>query len=340
MAKSSSWTFLRPRFRLSVNEYVGAVQWSADGGLLAVAPTEGATRIVRGADGVVLHELPGHGMGTTAIGWSPNGNLLATAGHDRFVKIWHGASGTEASAFEPGARSTEALRWSPTELKIATVSGKFAKVHGPNGALEWAAAEQATAFTGLTWHSGGAMLATSRLTELATWDLTSAAPLLQVSEAHAFLNVQWSSRGDFIAAGTQENTLFFWNTRHKDHLAAGPYETKVQTVAWTWGGRYVAVGGSTDVSIWDVSVADLAGTRPKFLSAHPDLVAAVEFRRKGDVLASAGREGGVYLWEPLKQDLPIAMGEAEVEATCLRWAPGGNALAVGYADGTVVVWEV
>jgi len=86
---------LRKAWAATMPDHVIAVGWSPDGRLLAAAAVSGPVTLFNAADGTLVHALPGHGFGTTALDWHPSGTLLATAGQDGKAKLWDVATGAE-----------------------------------------------------------------------------------------------------------------------------------------------------------------------------------------------------------------------------------------------------
>lgn len=76
--------------------------------------------------------------------------------------------------------------------------------------------------------------------------------------------------------------------------------------------------------------------------AEDSTLTAVAYQHRGRLLASAGSDGRVCVWEPQKKKQPL-VGEFDrvgAEATVLRWSPDDKLLAVGFESGDVVVFTV
>ena len=80
-----------------------AVQYSADGSMVASGGNDGTIKLWRAADGMLLRTLTGHQVPNPqllatvqSVAFSPDGTLLASAGNDGTVFVWRVADGSKA----------------------------------------------------------------------------------------------------------------------------------------------------------------------------------------------------------------------------------------------------
>jgi len=115
-----------------------AVQYSADGSMVASGGNDGTIKLWRAADGMLLRTLTGHQVPNPqllatvqSVAFSPDGTLLASAGNDGTIFVWRVADGTVAqtlSAFiagQNGCLSPCGLAFSPNGqmLGLGTAAG-------------------------------------------------------------------------------------------------------------------------------------------------------------------------------------------------------------------------
>ena len=67
------------------------------------------------------------------------------------------------------------------------------------------------------------------------------------------------------------------------------------------------------------------------------MVRALAYQASGPLLASAGADGLVALWNPGKQKKALAEKNLPSGITHVAWSPDDQHLACGTEDGTVVV---
>jgi WD40 repeat protein len=156
-------------------------------------------------------------------------------------------------------------------------------------------------------------------------------------------------RGEFVAAGNQAGSLYFrflkgpWGREivraHIGPLHGGAFSPDGETLA--------TIGGAPDdaVRLWDrKSIQGKDGSpRGRQHALHPGGATAVAWSPNGRLIASAGVDGVVRVWDPVtghdRARLCHAPGAA-VAVTCLAFSPDGRLLASGGADKVIRLYDV
>jgi WD40 repeat protein len=77
------------------------------------------------------------------------------------------------------------------------------------------------------------------------------------------------------------------------------------------------------------------------LEGHEENLSALAYQARGYLLASAGLDGRIFLWQPTNKKGP-QVGEykfAQGEASVLAWSPDDKSLAAGSGSGAVAVFR-
>jgi WD40 repeat protein len=87
--------------RTGLNESLALLAFSPDGARLAVAPFNGAPRILDAVTGAVVREFPGHYSRVLALTFGSDGATLVTASADGTARQWDAATGAPMTTFVP-----------------------------------------------------------------------------------------------------------------------------------------------------------------------------------------------------------------------------------------------
>jgi WD40 repeat protein len=321
----------------SLGDYPIDLQWSPDGGTLAVASVSGPVLLLDPATGRVRRELAGHAGGTASVAWRPDGAVLATAGQDGHARLWDAASGAALAALEGGAAWVEHLAWHPRGRALATAAGRVQRRFGPDGALLGEARPAPSTISALAWRPDGRVLAVGRYggVELVPEDGGAAETLAWKG---SILSLAWRPDGGALAGGGQDCSVQFWFFARRERLEMSGYAAKVTELAW--GGDLLATSGDATVTVWDCAGPGPSGQTPIQFSHHAGLVSALAFQPVGGLLASGAADGVLCLWDVRAPERPVATLKLGGAAARLAWSPDGVRLAVGAANGCLFVRAV
>ena len=164
-----------------------------------------------------------------------------------------------------------------------------------------------------------------------------------------YLNlVDWSSQ-NVLAVGLG-SCVYLWSaatSRVTQLCDLSPTEDAVTSVAWSEGGRHLAIGSTRgDVQLWDAPSQKLVRT----MTGHSARVGALSWKLSGSqagspsssLLASGSRDRLIHLRDP-RADTPYEMrlcGHKQ-EVCGLRWSfDERSMLASGGNDNKLLVWDV
>ena len=325
-------------------ESVSAIGWSADGGRVAVADLGGQVTLLDGRDGAGLARGPAHEGGVFALAWQPGGHVLATGGADGRV----GLLGTDhpGPAYLEVGGWVQALRWSRTGSHLAVAAGRSLVLLDATGLLVARWDGQPSTVTDVLWSRDGSRVGCASYGGLRWFAVPAAGRGPDPEPARVFgwqgslLLARVTPDGRWVASGNQDASVHVWRLWSGEDAEMAGYPEKVDTLAFDRSSRWMANGGTSEVHLWDFSGKGPMGRDPRVLPGHEGLVSALAWQPTGDLLASAGRDGGLAVWTPTasgpaRRKLRLRL-DAGARVTALSWSPDGTRVVAGTVDGTVL----
>lgn len=327
---------LQPGWTWDAGDYVTALAWSPDGGLLAVAAADGSVTLVAAQTGALVQRLAGHGFGTLCLGWSPDGKRLATGGQDGKARIWDAATGEAVAELEARGGWVEHLAWSGEVL--LTAAGKHLRVWNPDGTLLHAPELHPSTISGLQCQAAGPGVATSCYGGVRLWLEGVAGQERLFDWKGSLIALRWSPNGRFIACGCQDASVHIWFIDSGKDLEMSGYPGKVKALAWDRKSRYLATGAGADLVVWDFFGTGPRGSKPLILAAHQGLITDLAFQHDGRIIATGSEDGAVLFWS-VERQRPLGVGLEQASVSKLAWHPDDRVLAAGYDSGLVATWS-
>lgn len=323
-----------------IDGHVISLAWSAPLDLIAAASADGPIALFEAKTGRLVSNLFGHDFGAAHVAWSIDGLHLASAGQDGKVRIWDGMAIMQIHELAAGATWVERVAWCPTANLVASAAGKKLRLWDLDGAMLREFPDHPSTIADIQWAPKEAILASAAYGKLTFWTPEQQAAVREFAWNGSMLVVAWSPDGKHIAVGGQDSTVHFWVLETGEDLQMAGYPTKVRELAWDATGRYLATGGGPVSCVWDFSGAGPAGTTPIQLDAHKDNLTCLTYQQRGTLLASGGEDGLVALWNPGKQQGPLALAKHAAAISQLGWSADDQRLAVATAEGGVLLYAV
>ncbi|MCZ7634727.1 MAG: protein kinase [Verrucomicrobia bacterium] len=185
--------------------------------------------------------------------------------------------------------------------------------------------------TGALGHSEG-------LLEL--WDLSAGTLITRwQAETNAIRSVPFSPDGRQVVTGSAAGGVRIWDVGTRAEVAGfRPAAGPVTALAYSPDGKRLAAAvgwGRSEVELWDV-----ANGHPLPFPRDQDWVAWLEFSPDGHLVAAAGMNGDVELWQ-LSSGGRVAELKGHVMGVLRAcFFPDGQTLATGGLDGRVKLWNL
>ena len=289
---------------------VAAVDFSADGRLLATGSWDDTVQVVNSQDKTVLKIesdfLEPDVSSVTSVAFSPTGNTLAVAGRSGEIVMY--------SLADPANPS---VQWMPLRGHLGDV-GTIA--FGPDGltlasggrdhlARVWQLRTNFLAVSGwiqgVDYLAGGDRIAVSTTADIQIWQVPreGAVPrlhqILTSPYPGQFDPIALSEDSTWIAAGDENGVVHLWKAGATEFEYVSSVQTEVgwiTTMEIDHNSAVLAVGGTAGV----IKLLNLLGPTPQAypatLTGHEGDVASLTFSRDSRTLLSAGTDTDIRVW--------------------------------------------
>ncbi|WAC29078.1 WD40 repeat domain-containing protein [Ancylobacter sp. SL191] len=146
--------------------------------------------------------------------------------------------------------------------------------------------------------------------------------------------VVWHPEGRFVVTTMQEATLHGWRLPDGANMRMSGYPSRVRSLEFTAGGRFLATSGSAEVILWPFgSKEGPMGKQPVMLAPRDVRVSCVATHPKDEVFA-CGYEDGLVLMVRIADGAEILLrAPTGSPVTALAFRADGGALALGDEAG-------
>ncbi|WP_313936275.1 WD40 repeat domain-containing protein [Anabaena azotica] len=327
-----------------LSDYVTNIAWSPQGKTLAASSAAGEVALYSTPDKQIVKSLqPADGQSVDCLVFSQDGQFLAAGGQNGEVKIWRLQSEPELIRILKNDRTwIDRMRWSPSKNQLAFSTGRHVQVwNADRDEIETTLNFQTSSVQDITWHPQGESLAVAGYQEVKIWMVENWQDepyLLPVDSAS--LVISWSPDGKYIASANLDRTITVLEWNNPLPWVMRGFPGKIRHLAWSdtatkSGAPLLAISCVEAIAVWEKEDLEWSAI---VLSRHEDIVESIQFQPKSHLLASAGGDGLVCLWNQGKRLTQILDG-ASGGFSCLSWHPQDNQLAAGGKNGELIIWS-
>ena len=266
-------------------------------GMLATGSSDGRVLLWDPGTGESLQELGGHRDGVWPMSLSPRGDLLATGDGAGLVRLWDVAAGSVRHML-PGHSAPV-----------------YTAAFGPDGAL----------------------LAVGDTVTVRLYDTATGTPLRELGGHHGpIYRAAFSPGGDLLATGDHHGTVRLWEPGGTLRHELAGHTGRVYAVAFDPQGSRLASGDTNGlIRLWDPQTGRATGR----LSGHTGAVYWVVFSPSGDLLASCDSDGHIQLWDSASGQARHQLAGHRASVWPMVFRPDGRQLATTANDGSARLWD-
>lgn len=288
---------------------VMSVEFNADASKMLTAGSDGSARVWDTSTGEELLALRGHTSDVLDASFSPDGRRIVTAGADDTVRVWDARTGEQIAQLEGQTQLVERVMYSPDGSLIASVGQNQVVNIWDADTLEPMSYSPITTavplFTvdfspdsALIAAGGGRTSGGGSEGIVYLWDARTGEQLTsQTLHSNIVLSLAFSPDGETLHSVSPDGFEGVINltTLAQGNTTARYADIGITAMAFLPDGStaYALLDGTIHVRPADATSAD----QDVVLSGHTDVVWDIAVSRDGKLLASAGRDGFVRLWD-------------------------------------------
>ncbi|OYQ64428.1 hypothetical protein B9G53_12040 [Pseudanabaena sp. SR411] len=329
---------------------VTAIAFSPDGQIIASSSTDRTVKIWDAVSGESIQTLEGHHACVWSVDFHPAGQILATAGEDSSIKLWNLETGSCVKTLTGHQHWIKAIAISPNGEILA--SGSFdqtVKIWDlETGTCVKTLLGHNSVVTSLAFSPNGDRLVTGSYDQsVKIWD-TETGQCLDTLKKHT--NRVWSvafhPQGNLVVSGGDDHAVKFWELKTgKCTKTLQGHSNAVYAIAHSQHNLLASAHEDQTVKLWNInlnSLQDLSSDlQPsQVLRGHSDRVLSIAFSPNDQILASAGADRTIKLWNPHTGKVLKTLLGHKSWIWGIAFSPNGQFLTSGSYDHTVKVWDI
>jgi len=324
-----------------LTDYITALAWLPQGKVLVATSAAGEVMLWENGELISLQNSTGKSLDCAAF--SADGKYLAVGGQDGQVKIWRGKE--LVTTLNKSPIWVERLAWNQTSNQLALSLGRCIQIWDVDKAESIVTLDfDSSSALCIDWRSDGKYLAVSGYKGVKIWHTQDweEEPFI-FSMPTVSVTMAWSGDGKYLASGNMDRTIAILDWEGTEPWVIGGFPGKIRQLAWSnrpsqQEAPFFASSSVEGIVIWEKSLDPAIGWSARVLNNHVDIVRAIAFAPNSSLLASAGADGWLCLWNEAQEVSQILTGVSAGFST-LAWDNDGELIAAGGDKGELIIWS-
>ncbi|MEO0457057.1 MAG: hypothetical protein AAF152_10835 [Cyanobacteria bacterium P01_A01_bin.114] len=333
-------------------DWVRSVNFSPNGQWLVSASEDTTVKLWPLKEGSPQTLKSHAGWVLTAV-FTPDGQQIVSGGDDNLLRLW-GLNGELLKTFEGHQDWVRSVCFSASgDRMISGSDDKTIKVWDPKGIiLQTLRGHRSSVLSVDISADGETVLSASDDDTVRLWHLKGHQPVICQGHKGIVWDVCWQPQGAWLITTGADGQLKLWQANGELLQTLEGHQGSVHGVAWSPDGQQI-VSASADgtVKLWRLEGAEVEPSLPsgqssttslftlyKTLEGHQEAVWAAAFSPDGEMLATAGRDRTVHIWQ--RDGTLVRQLEGHQAAVwSLDFSPDGRFLVSASEDCSVRVWD-